>query len=162
MSHAALLTDLLRRVLAGDPWHGSNIATLLDGLSAADASRHVATGGHSIWELVVHMTAWTREVHARLERAEAGEPAGGDWPEIGAATETAWADATRALFETHAALANALAETDDARLDVPVIDHRDRAAGTGLSTLVTLHGLVHHTVYHAGQIALLRRALRDE
>ena len=34
------------------------------------------------------------------------------------------------------------------------------AAGTGLSKYLTLHGLVHHTVYHAGQIAQLRRALR--
>jgi hypothetical protein len=40
-----------------------------------------------------------------------------------------------------------------------VSDHRDRAAGTGMSKYVTLHGLVHHTVYHAGQIAILRRAL---
>lgn len=35
------------------------------------------------------------------------------------------------------------------------------AAGTGLSRYLTVHGLVHHTVYHAGQIALLRRALEE-
>lgn len=33
------------------------------------------------------------------------------------------------------------------------------AAGTGLSHDLTLHGLEHHATYHAGQIALLRRAI---
>ena len=42
-----------------------------------------------------------------------------------------------------------------------VRDSRNRAAGTGLSRYLTVHGLVHHTVYHAGQIALLRRALEE-
>ena len=41
----------------------------------------------------------------------------------------------------------------------PVVDRRDPATGTGLSHYLTLHGLVHHTTYHAGQIALLRRAI---
>jgi hypothetical protein len=59
----------------------------------------------------------------------------------------------------HTALAAAIRRTPPATLDEPVIDHRNRAAGTGQSKYLTLHGLVHHTVYHAGQVALLRRAL---
>jgi hypothetical protein len=36
-----------------------------------------------------------------------------------------------------------------------VTDIRDNALGAGL----TLHGLMQHTLYHAGQIALLKRYL---
>ena len=105
------------------------------------------------------MTGWAREVQARLDGAPAGEPAAGDWPAVPAVTEAAWRRDRDTLFEVHAALAAAIRRTPPARLDEPVIDHRDRAAGTGLSKYLTLHGLVHHTVHHAGQIALLRRAV---
>lgn len=83
----------------------------------------------------------------------------GDWPPMPTVTEEAWHRDRATLFEAHAALAAVIRRTPPARLDEPVVDHRDRAAGTGLSRYLTLHGLVHHTVHHAGQIALLRRAL---
>ncbi len=72
MGEAARLADLVERVVEGDPWHGSNVVTLLTGLSATDAAAHVMPGAHSIWELVVHMTGWTREVLARLGRRAGG------------------------------------------------------------------------------------------
>lgn len=159
MREAERLADLVERVVEGDPWHGSNVVSLLDGLSAVDAARHAVPGGHSIWELVRHMTAWCDEVAARLDGAPAGEPAAGDWPPIGDVTPAAWASAVTALIDSHRALATALRAIDDARLAVPVVDRRDPASGTGLSRYITTHGLVHHTAYHAGQIAQARRAL---
>lgn len=161
MREAERLADLVERVVEGDPWHGSNVVTLLDGLSAADAARRAVPGGHSIWELVRHMTAWCDEVRARLGGAPAGEPAAGDWPATGDVSPAAWASAVTALIESHRVLASALRAIDDAQLEVPVVDCRDPAAGTGLSRYVTTHGLVHHTAYHAGQIAQLRRALHE-
>jgi uncharacterized damage-inducible protein DinB len=114
---------------------------------------------HSIWELVLHMTGWADEVRARLEGREAGEPAAGDWPPLPEETPEAWSRSVAALEASHRALARAIRAAGDGALDAPVIDHRDRAAGTGLSKYVTLHGLVHHTAYHSGQLAMLRRAL---
>jgi hypothetical protein len=159
MSEPARLADLLDRVMTGDPWHAGTVWSLLDPVTAADAVRTPVPGAHSIWELVLHMTGWAREVQARLGGAAAGEPAAGDWPAIADATPVAWERDRRTLFEVHTALAVAIRRTPPAQLDEPVIDHRDRAAGTGMSKYLTLHGVVHHTVYHAGQIALLRRAL---
>lgn len=159
MAEPALLADLVDRVMTGDPWHAANVQTVLDGLSAVDAARTPVPAAHSIWELVLHMTGWAREVLARLDGAPAGEPAAGDWPAVPAITEAAWRRDRATLFEVHAALAAAIRRTPPARLAEPVVDHRDLAAGTGLSRYLTLHGLVHHTVHHAGQIALLRRTL---
>lgn len=153
------LADLVVRVVEGDPWHGPNVTTLLEGVSARDAAAHAVPGAHSIWELVLHMTGWAREVQARLGGAVAGEPAAGDWPAVHDTSPAAWAAAVAALVDSHRALAAALRASDDARLAMPVVDHRDPAAGTGLSQYLTLHGLVHHTTYHAGQIALVRRAI---
>lgn len=36
---------------------------------------------------------------------------------------------------------------------------RERVTGGGVSAYVTLHGIIQHNVYHAGQISLLKKAL---
>jgi hypothetical protein len=36
-------------------------------------------------------------------------------------------------------------------------DPRDRPLGAGVSYYVLLHGIVQHDVYHAGQIAILKK-----
>lgn len=159
MREVEQLADLVERVVEGDPWHGPNVVALLEGMSARDAAAQVVPGAHSIWELVLHMTGWTREVQARLEGEAAGEPAGGDWPAVRDVSQASWTAAVTALVESHRALAVALRASDDRALATPVIDRRDPASGTGLSRYLTLHGLVHHTTYHAGQIALLKRAI---
>ena len=51
----------------------------------------------------------------------------------------------------HRRLAEAVAATPDERLD-------DLVAGADHTVYVMLHGLIHHHLYHAGQIALLKRA----
>ncbi|MEZ5419486.1 MAG: DinB family protein [Vicinamibacterales bacterium] len=159
MPEVERLADLVERVIDGDPWYGTNVVSLLDGVSAAEAARQAVPGGHSIWELVLHMTGWCDEVRARLDGAPAGEPASGDWPVVGDVSPAAWTAAVAALVASHRGLADAVRQSGEAALDAPVVDRRDRPSGTGLSRYVTLHGLVQHTAYHAGQIAILRRAL---
>lgn len=160
MSETARMAELLLRVFEGDPWHGSNVTTLLEGLGAGEAARRPADGAHSIWEIVLHMTGWAHEVRHRLAGRPAQEPDGGDWPAVGEPSEPAWLAARRGLTEAHRALAASMRALPDASLETPVTDFRDAANGTGLSRYLTLHGLIHHTVYHAGQIGLLRSALR--
>jgi uncharacterized damage-inducible protein DinB len=159
MSESDRLAELVERVVEGDAWHGSSVATLLADLTPQQAAAFAVPGAHSIWELVLHMTGWADEVRARLAGAAAGEPASGDWPTAPAPTDESWARSVEALLASHRALAAAIRAAGDQALAVPVVDHRDRAAGTGLSKYLTLHGLVHHTVYHAGQVALLRQAV---
>lgn len=158
MSETAKLADLIMRVMAGDPWHGANVVALLAPVSPGTAAAHPVPGNHSIWELVLHMTGWANEAAARLRGAAAGEPDGGDWPPVVDVTPLAWQQAKGALVDSHAALAAAVLGAADGVLDEAVVDHRDRAAGTGQSRYLTLHGLVHHTTYHAGQIAMLVKA----
>ena len=70
-SEIARIVDQLQREHSGDPWHGSPMMTILDGIDATRAARKPIAGGHSIWELVLHVTGWKREV-ARPGRRRAG------------------------------------------------------------------------------------------
>lgn len=154
------IADLIERVFDGDPWHASSVADLLSDVTAAEAVARPVPGGHSIWELVLHMTGWASEVRARLDGQEAGEPEGGDWPEVAAPTEARWRAAVAGLEAAHRELAAAVRASDPGQLRKPVLDRREPALGTGLSKELTVHGLIHHTVYHAGQIAQVKRAVR--
>lgn len=151
------VVDELEREFRGDPWHGSPLGDILRGVTAAQASSRPLPAAHSIWELVLHMTAWKNEVTRRLSGLPAGEPQEGDWPSVGATTPERWTAALADLERSHHALLDAVRTLSEERLLEPTKDFRDRATGTGVSHYVLLHGIVQHDVYHAGQIAMLRK-----
>jgi uncharacterized damage-inducible protein DinB len=130
-------------------------------VTAEEAACRPVASAHTIWELVLHLTAWTGEVRRRLGGGEPGEPAEGDWPAPPAVpTSAAWAAARAALAAAHAALRADVVHVGDARLDQPVGSTRDRPLGGGVPYGVMLHGLAQHDAYHGGQIALLKKAAR--
>ena len=159
MSETSRLVDELEREHAGDPWHGSSATDILKGVTAAQAAAHVVPHVHTIWQLVLHMTAWKNEVRRRLSGAPAGLPEEGDWPAVGEPSEERWRETLAALQRAHPALSAAVRELPEDRLHEPTKDPRDRATGTGVSYYVLLHGIVQHDVYHAGQIAMLKKSL---
>lgn len=155
------LVDQLERAHAGDPWHGSSRAALLADVTADEASRRPALGSHSIWELVLHMTAWTSEVARRLQGHDAGAPQIGDWPAAPVSPdERGWRAALAALETAHAELRETVRAMDPSRLPAPVGDIRNGALGTGVTHAQTINGLVQHDAYHSGQVAFAKKLLR--
>jgi uncharacterized damage-inducible protein DinB len=153
MREVERIADQLRRAHEGGAWHGHAVRELLAGVTAETATAKPFADAHSIWELVLHIAAWERVALLRL----AGEPARyyntiEDWPGADASDENAWQQTLVRLDETNAGLREAVLLLDDSKLDEPIL------AGMS-STYVTLHGVVQHTLYHAGQIALLKKAL---
>jgi hypothetical protein len=158
-TEGALAADLLSRILDGEPWHSDNITTLLGDVTAAEAGTRIAPGTHTIMELVLHMTGWAGEVQARLGGATAGTPPQGDWPDAGEVTPARWTAARDALYAAHRRLHDAIGPLKEDVLARPVRD--ERGDGAGATGYQTAHGIQHHSVYHAGQIALIKKALRS-
>jgi uncharacterized damage-inducible protein DinB len=151
MTETTRIRDLLDRVVGGDAWHGPSLLPLLARVPPELAARRVVPGAHTIWELLLHATAWQEIVRRRL----AGEPlvevsASEDWPSPGPISAGGWKTAVAALADGHRRLAADLEALPDGRLDDP-------APGGG-TIYAVLSGLIQHHTYHAGQIALLERA----
>ena len=150
-SEAALIADQLRRAFDGSAWHGPALLELLADVDAATAAARPLPNVHSIWELVLHIAAWDGAAVRRL-RGQKSQPGGADnFPPVPRVTEAAWRKAVAAIRRTHEALVKAVSALPDERL-------RDRVPGKRYNFWHMLHGVVQHELYHAGQIAVLKKA----
>lgn len=154
MSEIKRIEDQLKRAFEGKAWHGPGVLEILKDVSASRAAARPLPDAHSIWELVLHITAWESVCRRRLEGDRAQIPDEEDWPAVGETSEVAWEQAKQALIESHHRLRQAIGRLDESRLDEPILPD--------MSTVyVTLHGAVQHDLYHAGQIAILKKAATE-
>lgn len=156
-SEVKRIVDQLARAYDGDAWCGSSLRDALKDVDAAQAARHKLAGAHSIWEIVLHVAAWMGAVRERIEGGDVRLPAEGDWQEVTETDEAAWQSALDHLDARHQELLRAVEPLTDADLNAPVATERDPALGSGVSAYVMLHGTAQHSLYHAGQIMLLKR-----
>ncbi|MGA9120233.1 MAG: DinB family protein [Bacteroidota bacterium] len=147
------LEEQLRRTLEGEAWHGPSVLEVLAGVSAAQAASHPIAGAHSIWELVLHLGSDYDLVLRRL--AGDGRPytAAEDWPACPASTEENWRQTVQELKRLNEQLRQAVRDFPVERLDDPLVPEVPYTAYTQFI------GVTQHNLYHAGQIALLKRAL---
>jgi uncharacterized damage-inducible protein DinB len=144
------IQDQLERAFAGQAWHGPSVLELIADVDAASAAAHPITGAHSIWELVLHIAAWDRAVTLRLGGDRGAVSEEENFPIIEDTSEASWQKAIETLKENHRQLIEAVNSADESRLDAPVVEGMS-------SAYVQLHGAVQHELYHAGQIALVKK-----
>ncbi len=147
------LDEQLQRALEGEAWHGPSVLELLAGLTPEQVSSHPIAGAHSIWELVIHLSSDYDLVLRRL--AGDGRPftPEEDWPVCPAPTEANWQKTVRELTLQNNKLREAVRNFPAERLDEPLV------SGVPYTTYTQFIGVTQHKLYHAGQIALLKRAL---
>ena len=150
------IRDQFRRAFDGEAWHGPSVLALLDGVTAQQADAHPIPGAHSIWELTMHIEAWERACLRRLNGDPARLTDEEDFRPIHDKSDAAWEGTKRELIDTHRELLDAIARVDESRLNEPIIANPNTPFS---SVYVTLHGGVQHDLYHAGQIAMLKKAL---
>ncbi len=159
MNEIARIVDQHIRAFDGDPWYGHPLTRLLSGISAREAAARPIPSAHSIWEIVLHIAAWEGAVLERLTSGIVAVPDQGDWPPVPATTAEAWNRALEILRTTHSQVIEAMRRVDKGHMDTQLGAERDLAVGSGHTIGTTMHGIIQHNVYHAGQIALLRKAL---
>jgi uncharacterized damage-inducible protein DinB len=153
MSETARLADQIRRAFKGEAWHGDSVLELLTGVTAAQAAAKPILHAHSIWELVLHMAAWDGAVLRRTTGAAVTLSDEENFPSVEDSSEAAWEKTQEAVQQTHEDLVKAVAAFPDARL-------KEQVPGKTPSYYTFYYmfsGIVQHELYHAGQIALLKK-----
>jgi len=155
MPETARILDQLHRAYEGPAWHGPALREVLAGVTWQTAAQRPIPGAHTIWELVLHLTVWMAVPTRRIAGAEIPTlPANEDWPAAPEPTESGWREALDQLAQAQRALESEVRQLPDDRL-------REKVLGEVPYSIYTmLHGVVQHNLYHAGQIALLKKAIR--
>lgn len=151
MNEVDRIADQHARAFAGPAWHGPAVFEVLQGVSARGAAARPVAGGHSIWEIVLHVAVWEWVVARRLAGKTADPTPAQDWPPVGDTSAAAWKRALKLLERRHREAHRVIAALTDASLRKPV-------PGASYSAYVLAHGAGQHGIYHAGQIALLKKA----
>jgi uncharacterized damage-inducible protein DinB len=149
------IADQLRRAFVGEAWHGPALLEILEGLTAAGASARPLASAHTIWEIVRHIAVWDDAARRRMAGEVVQPPPHEDWPPVEVTTPAQWERTVGHLMQTHDALVRAVTACPDARL----LEKVPGKEPDYYTLYYMLHGIVQHELYHAGQIALLKKAL---
>lgn len=153
MSETTRIADQLRRAFGGEAWHGDSVLEILDSVTAAQAAARPIKQAHSIWELVLHIAAWDSAVRRRLGDEALALSNEQNFPPVTDTSESAWRSTLVRVRQVHDELVAAVASFPDSRLDEKV-PGKDPDYDT---FYYMLHGVAQHELYHAGQIALLKK-----
>ncbi len=150
MSERDRILDQLTKAFEGEAWHGPSVLEVLAGVTYQRALKKPIPGAHSIWELVLHITTWEDVVRRRLLGESPDITSKENWPPVKDKTKAAWERALSALRAGHMKLRETAAGVRDEQLDAS-------PTGKYSTRYQLLHGVIQHDLYHAGQIAVLKK-----
>ena len=145
------LKNLFNTSFHGGAWHGPSVLELTKGLKVKEAS-YSAGNIHNIAELLYHITSWRLFAVKKMQGDEnyniSDEKA--NWGNIGKIDQFELEALMMELTLSQDELIKELESKDDAFLQQIV-----PGAEYNFNTL--LNGIIHHDLYHSGQIAIIKK-----
>jgi len=144
-----VLSQLKDSILDGG-WHGPSVVDVIRGIDVVTALSKPLENRHSTWEIVQHVIYWidrVNDVLNGLEHPPMGDPE--DWKTV-SGESTNWDCIEKEIIETYERLMNSLLQKKEELLG-------EKVPNTDFTYSRMLFGLIHHNLYHAGQIALLKQ-----
>jgi uncharacterized damage-inducible protein DinB len=145
-AEAEFTADEIDRSWRGEAWSGPALLEIVAGVDEAAARWTPGAGVHSIFELLLHVSGWEHVARERvLGRAKTPsdsenfpDPAG------------SWSDALGVAEVVHVSLVKSVRALSDDGIG-------KTAPGCSYTLRFMLHGVAQHNLYHAGQMAILKK-----
>ena len=144
---------LLNAAFHGGAWHGPSVLENLKGIKPKAAGNR-QKDIHTIAELVYHITTWRifalKKIQGDVEFLIKTEKQ--NWGNLKEIDEFEWETLQMELTLSHDELIAALDEKDDTIL-------AELVPGAEYDFYTLLHGIIHHDLYHNGQIGILKKSV---
>lgn len=144
---------LLNAAFHGGAWHGPSVLENLKGIKPKAAGNR-QKDIHTIAELVYHITTWRifvlKKIQGDIEFLIKTEKQ--NWGNLKEIDEFEWETLQMELTLSHDELMAVLNEKDDTLLSEIV-------PGAEYDFYTLLHGIIHHDLYHNGQIGILKKTV---
>ena len=150
MTQTQLIADSYRAVTVKDAWYGPTLAELIAKTSPQEAVTPPLPGAHSVSALLQHLLLWNE----RIRNACEGTP----MPRWEAEKE--WAEPPIPWNELVARWNHSRDGLEERIRSFPDGDLGKQVPGRNYPYETLLPGIVQHTIYHSGQIAMVLSMLR--
>ena len=151
LSETERIVEQVKRAFDGPAWHGPPILSLVKDVGAEEAYSKPIQGRHSIWEIVLHNLVWNNMVCESAEGKPMRDiPIEEDWLKIVKHDEGNWKVTITDFDVSKVKLIKAISSFPNGRLNEIV-------SGRTYSFYTLFHGLIQHNIYHAGQIAVMKK-----
>ena len=144
------ILSLLTKTFEKNAWHGPSVKEVLSDITPEQSLKRLDRT-HSIIELVAHMTSWRIFVIRKLEgdidyKVEDDK----NFP-----AESDWTKALKDLYASQAQLVELVKNFPSVKLS-DIVPH----GSYKYSYYTLVHGIIHHDLYHIGQIALIKKTFQ--
>lgn len=140
------------QIFNGEPWLGESFGKKLNEISEKQAFTKSPDNNHSVADIVSHVTVWRKEIIRRLiynssERLLTEESIA-NWKNPEELQQAGWQQLYIDLKQSQEQIIQLLENKDDSFLE-------SQLAETEFNKEYFLAGILHHDIYHLGQIGLI-------
>ena len=151
MTETKQIADAYRAVTLKGAWYGPTLGELIAKTSPEEATKPPVPGAHSISELLQHLLLWNERVRNASDRTPMPK-----WD-----AEKEWAEPPIPWSELVARWDKSRDLLEERIRNFPVEDLGKQVPGRDYPYATLFPGIVQHTIYHSGQIAMVLSMLRS-
>ena len=152
MTPTQKIADAYRGATVKDAWYGPSLAELLAQTSPRLATTPPVPGAHSISELLQHLLLWNERVRNTSDATPLAL-----WQ-----AEKEWAELPIPWNELVARWNQSRDLLEERLRNFPLEDLQKQVPGRSYPYETMLDGIVQHTIWHTGQIAMISSMLRSQ
>jgi uncharacterized damage-inducible protein DinB len=144
----------LKDVTGGDLWIDENFRKKIDHISEKEAFTRPHPQVHSVAENISHLIVWRKEIMHRFNRIQSGFDAEGpaNWRTNEELIEKGWKELKQEFYIGQENIISFLDAKEDSFLD--------ELHPNGYTFQYLADGLIHHDIYHLGQIGITVKLLQ--
>jgi hypothetical protein len=152
MNKCEEIADGYRKATVAGAWYGPSVAELLARIAPEQAVKKPVNGTHSIQELLQHLLLWNERIRKTSESCPMPKwEAEKEWAE----TLIPWGELVERWNKSRDLL-------EERMRNFAVEDLGKQTPGRTYPYEFMLNGIVQHTIWHAGQIAMVHSMVKGE
>ena len=163
MANRKIIDYIIQQLLEvqnGKLWMGDNFETKINSITVQEAFTKPSPTMHSVAELIAHLTAWNNDAILKI-RNRKGELRDNDeqnWPDNDNLKKVGWSTIIRDYLDTISQVVHLLKDKNDSFLKEKYYDQDFKGE---FDYSFAIDGIVHHNIYHLGQMGIVIKLIKE-
>lgn len=143
----------------GRPWVGNSFHKMIEGVDEDLVFVRPLEGMHSLAEIYSHLTFWRKQALVKIKSGAGGktDDSKENWLDLGSLKKEGWDSIISDHDSSLSQYINLLEEKDDSFLEE---SYYDNDFGGKYPYKFLVYGILHHDVYHLGQLGIVMKFLK--